>query len=102
MSSLTAIGTPEQRPPRRLPAAPRRASAWSASSRARSANTTRNAFSARVEPRDPLEVQLDELARGDLAGGDQLGLAGDPGVGELDGVHRARNLVQSRRAAAAA
>ena len=33
--------------------------------------------------RDPLEVQLDELARGDLAGGDQLGLAGDSGVGEI-------------------
>jgi hypothetical protein len=30
-----------------------------------------------VEAVDPLQVELDELTRGDLAGGDQLGLAGD-------------------------
>ena len=42
MSSLTAIGTPSSG---RSPPAPRRASAWSASNRARSPNTTRNAFS---------------------------------------------------------
>ena len=40
-------------------------------------------------PRDPLQVELDQLARGDLAGGDQLRLAGDSRVGELDALHRA-------------
>ena len=39
----------------------------------------------RVEPLDPLQVELDQLARGDLARGDQLGLASDPGVGEVGG-----------------
>ena len=88
MSSLTAIGTPSSGAAAALarpaPPAARRASAWSASSSARSANTTRNAFSARLRTLDPPQVQLDELARGQLAGGDQLGLAGDPGEGDLD------------------
>ena len=42
----------------------------------------------RVEPRDPLQIELHQLARGDLASGDQLGLAGDPGESELGRVHR--------------
>ena len=36
---------------------------------------------------DPVEVELHELARGDLPGGDQLCLAGDPGEGEVHCVH---------------
>ena len=36
----------------------------------------------RVEPADPLEVELGELTRGQLTCGDQLGLAGEPGEGD--------------------
>ena len=61
MSSLTAIGTPSSG---RSPPAPRRASAWSASSSARSREHDAERVQLRVEPRDPLQVQLDELARG--------------------------------------
>ncbi len=43
----------------------------------------------RVEPRDPLQVELGELACGHVAGADQLGLAGDTGEGELGCVHGA-------------
>ena len=49
-----------------------------------------------VEALDPLQVEVDQLARGDLARGDQLGLPGDPGVGEVGGVH-ARNLVERKK-----
>src|SRR6185312_10991370 len=41
----------------------------------------------RVVTGDPVQVELDELARGDLAGGDQLRLPGDSRVCELDGLH---------------
>jgi hypothetical protein len=37
----------------------------------------------RVEPLDPLEMELDELARGDLAAADQLGLAHGAREGDL-------------------
>ena len=43
----------------------------------------------RVEPRDPLQVELGELACGHVAGADQLGLAVDTGEGELGCVHGA-------------
>ena len=39
-----------------------------------------------LDPLDSLQVALDELAGGDLAGADQLGLAGDAREGDL-GVH---------------
>ena len=39
----------------------------------------------RVEPRDALEVRLGQLARGELAGGDQLRLAREPGVDGVGG-----------------
>ena len=42
----------------------------------------------RVEPRDPLEVQLGQLARRDLAAADHGGLADGSGEGEIDCVHR--------------
>ena len=42
----------------------------------------------RVEPLDALQVQLQQLARRDLSGRDQLGLAGDPGEGEVGRFHR--------------
>ncbi len=42
---------------------------------------------------DPLQVELDQLTRGELAGGDQLGLAGDSGKCEVGGVHWAGNLL---------
>ena len=97
-SSFTAIGTPSRGrstppppPPRSAAALPARsrASAWSASIRARSANTTLKAFNAGFEALDPLQVDVDQLAGGDLARGDQLRLPGDPGVGEVDCVHAA-------------
>ena len=65
--SLTAIGTPSSG---RSSPAPRRASACSASTSARSPVTVRNAFSSPVEALDPLQVELDQLARGDLAAAD--------------------------------
>ena len=40
-----------------------------------------------IEPLDPLQVQLGQLARRHLAVPDQLGLAGEPGEGEIGGVH---------------
>ncbi len=43
----------------------------------------------RVQPVDALEVGLDQLARRDLAGPDQLGLSRDSGEGQLGGVHGA-------------
>src|SRR5688572_8936333 len=43
----------------------------------------------RLDPLDPLEVDLDQLARGDLPLADQLRLAERPGICQLDGVHRA-------------
>ena len=86
VSSLIATGTPSSG--RRSPA-PRRASAWSASVSARSASTTRKALSSRVQPPDALERRLDELARGDLAGGHQARLLGGAGEGEVGGVHGA-------------
>ena len=39
----------------------------------------------RVEPRDALEAGLGQLARGELAGGDQLGLAREPGEDGVGG-----------------
>ena len=42
----------------------------------------------RVEALDALQARVDELARRDLAGGDQLGLARGPGEDEVGGVHR--------------
>jgi hypothetical protein len=36
---------------------------------------------------DPLEVELDELARGDVTPADQVRLPGGPGEGELVAVH---------------
>ena len=45
----------------------------------------------RVEPLDPGEAELDQLARGDLATANQLRLAHDAGEGELFRIH-ARNL----------
>jgi hypothetical protein len=58
----------------------------------------------RVVALDPLQIQVHELAGGDLARGDQLGLAGDGGEGEVQGVHRGRilcaqKMVRLRRAA---
>ena len=46
-------------------------------------STTRKAFSRAVEAVDPLQVERDEIARGDLAVAEQLGLAGDSCKGEL-------------------
>ncbi len=43
----------------------------------------------RVQPRDPLEVELGQLARRHLAVADQLGLAREAGEGEVGGVHGA-------------
>ena len=43
---------------------------------------------------DPLEVEVDELAGGDLSRGDQLGLAGDSEIGEVGWVHLPANVVQ--------
>ena len=48
----------------------------------------------RVEPPDPLQVQLGQLARGDLAAADHGDLAGGSGEGEVDGVHRAGEAIR--------
>ena len=94
MSSLTAIGTPSSGA---LPAgSPPRVGLVGLQQRALAehhAKGVQRGSSRSIRS----QVQLDELARGDLAGGDQLGLAGDPGEGELDGVHRMRNLLNSAR-----
>ncbi len=44
----------------------------------------------RVEPGDPVEVGLHQLARRHVAGGDKTGLLGGSGEGEVCGVHDAR------------
>ena len=86
MSSLTAIGTPSSG--RLVPAGPAaRVSLVGLQARAFGEHDAKR-VQARVQTRDPLEIDVDQLARGDLARGDQLRLAGDPGVGELGGVHR--------------
>ena len=50
----------------------------------------------RVEPPDPLEVQLDELARRHLARADELRQANDTREGKLVALHAARNLQRRR------
>ena len=52
----------------------------------------------RVEPLDPLEVELGQLARGDLARPDQLGLAREAGEGEVGRIHRAEPTGRVRAA----
>ncbi len=84
MSSLTAIGTPSSG--RSAAGAAARVGLVGFQQRALGEHDAER-VQLRVEARDPLEVELDQLARGDLARGDQLRLAGDSGVGELDGVH---------------
>ena len=85
VSSLIATGTPLSGGA----PAPRRPSAASAAASASSASTTRNALSCGIQPRDPPEEELDELARRHLAVADELRLAGEPGEGEVGGVHGA-------------
>ena len=41
----------------------------------------------RIEPRDAGQEQLGQLARGELPGGDQIRVAGEPGEGEVVAVH---------------
>ncbi len=78
MSSLTAIGTPSSG--RSLAAA-----APGVGLVGLEPGTLGQHDAERVQPAveafDPLQVEVDELPRGDLACGDQLGLPGDPGVG---------------------
>ena len=50
----------------------------------------------RVQALDPLEVELDQLARGDLAAADELGLARGAGKGEVGGVHGAGEAIRWR------
>ena len=63
VSSLIAIGTPLSGGA----SSPRRASAASASASAALGEHDPEGVELRVEPRDPLEAQLGQLARGDLA-----------------------------------
>ncbi len=49
-----------------------------------------------VEASDPLEVQLDELTRRDLAAANELGLSYDSGEGKLVAVHGRGNLAAHR------
>ena len=55
----------------------------------------------RVKALDAREVEVEQLPCGELAGGDQLRLAGDPGVSELGGIHRRANLRQNAARTAA-
>src|SRR5205085_12229600 len=55
----------------------------------------------RVKALDAREVEVDQLPCGELAGGDQLRLADDPGVSELGGIHRRANLRQNAARTAA-
>jgi hypothetical protein len=43
---------------------------------------------------DALQIHVEQLTGGDLPGGDQLGLAGDSGIGEVESVHRIGNLLK--------
>ena len=49
---------------------------------------------ARVQHLDPGQRGLDQLAGGDLAGADQPGLLGRPGIGELVPIQRGRTIVR--------
>ncbi len=51
----------------------------------------------RVEPGDPRQEELHQFARGDLAGGDQVGVAGEAGEGEVVAVHSAADLTPPAR-----
>ena len=51
---------------------------------------------SRLRALDAPQTQLDELARGELPVGDQLGLSGDPGEGDLSCVHRCRQSIERR------
>ncbi len=83
----------QQRPLRRRPR--RRASAWSASSSARSANTTRNAFSRAsqraIRSRYSSTSSREETSPAAISSR----LLGDPGEGEVGGVHRRGNLLKA-------
>ena len=80
--SLIGSGTPRNGPSARLAAqrAPRRADGD-------------EGVQLRVEPLDPLEVQLDELGRRDLAAADEVGLLGRGQEGEL--VHSLRSSIST-------
>ena len=51
----------------------------------------------RLEALDPLQVELGQLARRDLAGPDQLGLAREAGEGEVGGIHGADPIAATWR-----
>ena len=74
----------EQRPP---VAARRRASAWSASASARSRSTTRNALSRGSSARSARGRARPARARTARRRGDQVGLAGEAGEGEVGVLH---------------
>ena len=83
VSSLIAIGTPLSGGA----PSPRRRSAASARRERLLGEHDAVARDQRVEALDPLQVELRQLARRDLAGADQLGLAREAGEGEVGGVH---------------
>ena len=81
VSSLIATGTPSSG--RRVAAAAAAVGLVGLDQRALGEDDAEG-VERRVEPRDALEVRLGQLARGELAGGDQLGLAreaGEHGIG---------------------
>ena len=85
--SLIAIGTPPQRQLAVSP--PRRVGGVRLGERLLGHHDAKG-VQLRVETLDPLEVELDQLARGDVAGAHERGLAHDPGEGELGRIHRGR------------